>query len=161
MTIYLIIQRWLCSVEFKMVSRHLEKPMCAPPSLREVSPTLLLKQFNSSSDWRWLFLALCREIVECFLFPHFSPPGSQWCAVHGFWPTSSVSSSSTLQIFWHTNHLWWLLCPQVYLLSNFPSLWHVHGSIPLGVSLYTDSTEKGSSRWRGKEWNAFVVGVLL
>ena len=72
-----------------------------------------------------------------------------------------VSSSSTLQIFWDTNHLWWLLCPQVYLLSNFPSLWHVHGGIPLGAFLYTDSTEKGSSYWRGKEWNAYAVGVLL
>ena len=36
-----------------------------------------------------------------------------------FMPTASVSSFSTLQIFWETSHLWGLLCPPVYLLSHF------------------------------------------
>ena len=38
------------SVQFKMVSMRSEKPMCAPPRLSEVSPTLPLKQFQCSSD---------------------------------------------------------------------------------------------------------------
>ena len=31
------------------------------------------------------------------------------------------------------SHLLGLLCPPVYLLSHFPSLWHVQGSTPTGV----------------------------
>ena len=38
------------SVQFKMVSMRSEKPVCAPPSLSEVSPTLPLKRFQFSSD---------------------------------------------------------------------------------------------------------------
>ena len=34
------------SFQFKMVSMHSEKPICAPPRLSEVSPTLPLKQFQ-------------------------------------------------------------------------------------------------------------------
>ena len=34
------------SVQFKMVSMHLEKPICAPLHLSEVSPTLPLKWFQ-------------------------------------------------------------------------------------------------------------------
>ena len=34
------------SVQFKMVCMRLEKPICAPPRLSEVSPTLSLKRFQ-------------------------------------------------------------------------------------------------------------------
>ena len=34
-----------------------------------------------------------------------------------FFPAASVSSSSTLKI-WYTSHLWWLLCLPVYLLRS-------------------------------------------
>jgi len=64
-----------------------------------------------------------RKITEHFLFSHLSPPGCCWCDVLSFVPTGIVSSSSTLQILWDRSHLWWLL----YLLSHFPSLWHLQG----------------------------------
>ena len=51
------------SVQFKMVSMRSEKPICAPPRLSEVSPTLPLKQFHCSSDWRWPSLVLSKKIV--------------------------------------------------------------------------------------------------
>ena len=40
----------VASVQFKMVSMRSEKPVCAPPLLSEVSPTLPLKQFRCLSD---------------------------------------------------------------------------------------------------------------
>ena len=45
----------------------------------------------------------------------------------------SVSSSSALQIFQGASHLWWLLCPTVYLLSHFLWLWHLQGNTSTGV----------------------------
>ena len=49
-------------VQFKMVSMHLENPICAaPPHLSEVSPTLPLTQFQ------WPSLILSRKIA-CTLF---------------------------------------------------------------------------------------------
>ena len=41
----------------------LKKPICAPPHLPEVSPTLPLKQFQCSSDWQWPSLVFWRKIV--------------------------------------------------------------------------------------------------
>ena len=38
------------TVQFKMVSVHLEKSICAPSCLSEVSPKLPLKWFQCSSD---------------------------------------------------------------------------------------------------------------
>ena len=37
-------------VQFKMVSMHWEKPICAPPHLSYILLMLPLKQFQSSSD---------------------------------------------------------------------------------------------------------------
>ena len=37
-------------------------------------------------------------------------------------PAGGVSRSSTLQIFREASHLWWLLCPSVYLLGHYPSV---------------------------------------
>ena len=62
------------------------------------------------------------NFVERFHFLRLSPPGDQWCDVLGSVPAGSVSSSSTFQIFWDGSHLWWLLCPPVYLLGHFPWL---------------------------------------
>ena len=48
--------RWLSgSVQFTVVSMRSEKPICAPPRLSEVSPTLLLKRFPM---FVWLTMAL-------------------------------------------------------------------------------------------------------
>ena len=104
-----------------------EKPACAPPRLSEVSPMSPLKRFQCSSDRRWPSLVLSGKIVYRFLFQRLSPPGARWCDVLGFVPAGSVSSSSTLLIFQNASHLRRLLCPPVYLLGHFTSLWHVQG----------------------------------
>ena len=52
----------LVLVQFKTVSMHLIKLICAPPHLSEVSPALPLKQFQYSSDWWWPSLILSRKI---------------------------------------------------------------------------------------------------
>ena len=61
-----------CSVQVNMESVRSEKPICAPPRLSEVSPTLPLNQIQCSSDWRWLSLVLssCVEVeVAVLRFP--------------------------------------------------------------------------------------------
>ena len=118
----------------------LEKPIWAPPHLSETEVSkmlpLSLKQSQCLSDWRRPSLVLSRKsLFPRFLFPRLSSPGHWWCDVLGFVPAGSVSSSSTLQIFREASHLWGLLCPPVYLLSRFLSLWHDQGSTPTGVFL--------------------------
>ena len=112
--------------------------ICSPPCLTEVSPMLPLKV----SVFPWLTMALSCPFKEDHIvipFPCLSPQG-EWCSyVLGFVPAGSVSSSSTLQIFQDTSHLWWLLCLTVCLLGHFSSLWRVHrsfrgGSRPLAHS---------------------------
>ena len=83
----------LTSVQFKMVSMHSEKPICAPPHLSEVSPALPLKRFQCSSDCWWPSLVLSGEIIKRLLFSCFSPPDSCWCDILGFVPSASVWSS--------------------------------------------------------------------
>ena len=83
--------------------------------------------------WRWPSLVLSGKIVYRFFFPRLSPPGDRWCDVLGFVTAGSVSSSSTLLIFQEASHLWGLLCPPVYHLGNFLSLWHVQSSTPTAV----------------------------
>ena len=80
---------------------------CAPPRLSEVSPKWCL--WNSSSNWWWHSLVLSRKSIQHFLFPYLSPPGNQWCNILSFVPACRVSSSSTLQVFQGTSHLYWLL----------------------------------------------------
>ena len=101
-------------VQFKIVAMCLEKPIYTLTRLIEVSPMLPLKQFQSSSCSSSPFLVLSKKIDEHFPFPCLSPPGDQWCDVLSFVPTGSVSSCSTLEIFWDTNHLWLLLYPLVF-----------------------------------------------
>ena len=60
LTLLLLI---LLSVQFKMVSMRSEKPICAPPSLSEVSPALPLKRFQCSSDWHDIIM---RRIVSLY-----------------------------------------------------------------------------------------------
>ena len=68
----------LTSVQFKMVSIHSKKPICAPPHLSEVSLALPLKWFQCSSDCWWPSLVLSRKIIKHFLFSCFSPPDNFW-----------------------------------------------------------------------------------
>ena len=99
-------------------------------SLSGVFPTLPLKQFQCSSDWQWSSLVRSSQIVLRFLFPRLSPSCDRRCDALGFVPAGSVSSTSTLQIFRDTSHMWW--CPPVHLLCYFPSLRHVQGSTYTG-----------------------------
>ena len=86
------------SVQFKMVSMCLEKPICTPHRLSEVSPIIAPETVRLLFFWLKIFsLALLKKIVERFLFSRFSSPGDRWCGVLGFVPAGSVSSSSTLQ----------------------------------------------------------------
>ena len=55
-------------VQFKMVSMHLENPICALSHLSEVSPTLPLIQFQCSADWGWPSFVLSREIAFTLLY---------------------------------------------------------------------------------------------
>ena len=61
--LYLCLPLQFRSAQFKMVAMRSEKPICAPSRLSEVSPTLSLKQFQCSSDWRWPSLVLSRKVV--------------------------------------------------------------------------------------------------
>ena len=65
--------------------------VCTPAHLSEAFPTLPLKQFQCSSDWRWPSLVFW------------------WCDVLGFLPEGSVSSSSTFEIFRDESPLVYLL----------------------------------------------------
>ena len=108
--VYLLV----VNVQFKTVSIRSERPLimrCCTRSLKNVSTTLPLKQFQCSSDWRRLSLVLARKVFERFLFPCLSSPGDRRCVVLGYVLVGRVSSSSTLQIFWDANHLWWLRFP--------------------------------------------------
>ena len=130
---YLNWKKMSSSDQLEMAFMRSENPICAPSRLSEASPTLSLKHSQCSSDWRWPSLVLLRKIVQRFLFPRLSPPGDRWSDALGFVHTGSVSSISTLQTFRDASHLWWLLCPPVYLLCHFPLFHHVQGSTPTGV----------------------------
>ena len=60
-------------VQFKMVIMCLEKPICTPPRLSEVSPTLPLKRFQCPPGWWWPSLVHSRKIVYHFLFQYCCP----------------------------------------------------------------------------------------
>ena len=110
------------SVQFKMVwSMYLEKP------------TLFVRSFHIAFEtvpmFVWLTMALSSfqgrssSASSFHTFPHFSPPGDQWCYVLGFVPAGGVSSSSTLTFYklglisiWPTLDLFWTnLEPKVKL----------------------------------------------
>ena len=54
----------VAGVQFSLVSMRSENPLCAAP---QISPTLLWKLFQCSSDSRWYCLVLLRKIFESFL----------------------------------------------------------------------------------------------
>ena len=87
--------RQTTAVQFKMVSSRSENPVCAPPSLSEVAQRCLSNSSRVDQADRRFFSSFQRKNVERFLFPHLSPPRNPGCAVLGFVPASSVSSSST------------------------------------------------------------------
>ena len=95
------------SVEFGMYLRS--ESLQDDRTLSEVSEVLPLKKFQCLYVWltTWRsFLVLSKKIVQHFLFLclDISPRRSK-CDVLGFVSVSSVSSSSTLQIFRRASHL--------------------------------------------------------
>ena len=87
-----------------------------------------------------MFVLLTMALSHPFKEDHLALPlstsfSSRWLTrdVLGFVPAGSVSSFLTLKIFPEASNMWRLLCPPVYLLGHFPSLWHVQGSTPTGV----------------------------
>ena len=70
-------------------------------------PAVPLKQFQGLTDKGPFSSFLC-----------LSPHGDWLCDVLGFVPVSSVSSSSTFQIFRDASHFWWLFPLSVCLLSH-------------------------------------------
>ena len=58
------------------------KPVCAPPSLTEVSPAFPLKWFQGSFDWWWPLLVLSTITAEHFLSPLSSRISSAWSLSH-------------------------------------------------------------------------------
>ena len=131
----------LFSSNFKLIHLRSEKPICAQLRLSEVSPTLPLKQFHRSSDWRWTFLILFRKFVEPSSFH-----ASLLQAIDGVMslalcpqvpsPDPQHFRSSETQA---TCDSWVPLPPTtlpapVYPLGHFPSLLHVQGSTPTGLS---------------------------
>ena len=81
------------SVQFRMVSVRSEKPICTPPRLSEVPPTLPLKRLQCFVS---LTMALSRPFKEDHPAFPLSTPLSYRCDVLGFVPAGSVSSFSTL-----------------------------------------------------------------
>ena len=85
------------------------------PGKAHMRSTLSLRNFPSIgfetvTVFVWLTIALsCPFKEDCQALPFFpclASPGSWWCDVLGFVPAGSVWSSSTLQIFCDTSHLW-------------------------------------------------------
>ena len=72
------------------------------------------------SCWWWPFLILSIKIIDHSSF--CTSLLDQCCDVLGFVCICSVSSSSTLQIFWDASHLWWLLCPPICQLGHRASI---------------------------------------
>ena len=72
-----IITLQFSSVQFKMVSRCSEKPICTPPGLSEVFSMLPFKLFQCSSDWQqpsqsYQLVLINRCINQSFyFFPFF------------------------------------------------------------------------------------------
>ena len=70
-----------CSDQLKMIFIRSEKPICAPPSLSEVSPTSPLKRFQL---FVWLAVALSRPFKkDCLALPLSRTPSPRrsmvWC----------------------------------------------------------------------------------
>ena len=77
-----------------MVSMHLEKPVCTPPSCYKILPNAA---FETVPMFVWLTMALPFFIFQGnhhhFLFLCSSPPGNIWCDVFSCVPAGCVSSS--------------------------------------------------------------------
>ena len=111
-----------------------EKPICA---LRRFPNVCLWSNSNVRvTAWQWPSLVLSVKVFERFLFCYASLfqaiDGVSSLALRA--PASSVSSSSTFQIFRDASLLWLLFFPAFCLLGHFPSLRRVQGSTPTGVS---------------------------
>ena len=83
---------WDCpqTDQFSSVLSAWGKPICAPPHLSEVSPMLLLKQFQCCCFWLTMTLFQGRSSTSAFFYA--SLPGDWWCDVLGIVPAGCVTS---------------------------------------------------------------------
>ena len=150
---------------FKMVSLPSEKPIYVLHSVSQKFPQRCL--WNSSNVRLIDDGPLSSPFKgDCLALPLSIPltPGHRWRDVLGFVPTGSVSSSSTLQIFWEVSHLWGLLCLPVYLLGHFPSLrwkriWY-NLTISNGFEL-CDMNVLANNRWKRIYGTILLLAIHL
>ena len=93
------------SVQFKMVPKRSGKPICTPPHLSEVSPMLLLKQFQCWSDW-WLHFA---SSWACGIsYDLFSDPQLCLNLIFHIYRSSVAWHIAAWMVFQADHHrLWW------------------------------------------------------
>lgn len=105
--------RSLISISFVFHSSSFNRrPLSATPGWNFVCATVSPQQCLSNS-----FKCLTdKGPFSSFLC--LSPHGNWLCDVLGFVPASSVSSSSTFQIFRDASHFWWLFPLSVCFLSH-------------------------------------------
>jgi len=97
-------------------------------SLIKKNPEMPLKQFNvglREDSSFWPLGGRSSSAFSCYVSLLVAIDG---VASLGFVPAGFVSSPSSLQIFQEAVHLWWFLCPLVYVLGQFPWLVHTHDS---------------------------------
>ena len=103
---------WNSSVQFKIVFMCSEKPihLWSTTSLRSF-PNVAFE--TVSSDWRRMTFSRPFKEDHRLALPLSTPLSSRRSTVWCPWlcTAGSVSSGSTLQIFWETSHLWGVLCP--------------------------------------------------
>ena len=110
-----------------------EKPICDPPRLSAISPSLPLKRFQCSSDRRWpsrpfkgrsssasAFYASLLQAIDGVMPLALCPQGVSQASQHF---KASEKQATCKGCF----------SRQVCLLGRFPSLRHVQGSTPTGV----------------------------
>ena len=152
------------SAQFKMVSAHLEKPICAPPCLRSFP--------NVAFEMVPVFIRLMMALSLSFQGSSLSSssfPASLLQVVDGvmslaLFPPASASSSSTLKIFWDASRLWWLLCLPDCLLGHFPFTsacpgQYIHGSLQVILQEKWDFTKRkveNIEEGEGRKRNEFV-----
>ena len=92
---------------------------------------------NLIEDCPFLISSFQRSLLSTS-FLCISPPDDQWCDdVLGCVPAGSVSSSSTLLIFWDASYFWWLhclpVCSVIFLNSSMSRTVHPQESSKLAV----------------------------
>ena len=135
------------SAQFKMVSVHLGKPICAPPCLS----SFLNVAFEMVPIFIRLMVALSHPFMEDhWVLPLSMPLSSRWSMV---WCPELSSPQLVSQAPQHLRSLRQATCDgcfacQTVCLCHFPSLWHVQGSTSIGV--FKLFYRKNETLWKGR-----------